>query len=62
VLYTVTIPDTVRNQAGAQAFVAFLLSPQGQNLLQSSGLLSTPFVLSGDAGTLPQSLHRYIQS
>jgi len=62
VLYTITIPSTVRNQAGAQAFVAFLLSPAGQNLLQSSGLLSTPFALSGDAGALPQSLHKYIQS
>jgi molybdate/tungstate transport system substrate-binding protein len=61
VVYTVTIPSTVRNQAGAQAFVAFLLSPAGQNLLQSSGLLSTPFALSGDAGALPQSLHRYIR-
>lgn len=62
VVYTVTIPSTVHNQAGAQAFVAFLLSPAGQNLLQISGLLSTPFALSGDAGTLPQSLQKYIQS
>jgi molybdate/tungstate transport system substrate-binding protein len=62
IVYTVTIPTTVRNRAGAQAFVAFLLSPRGQNLLQGDGLLATPFALSGDAGTLPQSLQQYIQS
>jgi len=62
IVYTVTIPSTVQNQAGAQAFVAFLLSPQGQNLLQGNGLLSTPLVVTGDASSVPQSLQKYIQS
>ncbi len=62
IVYTVTIPSTVQNQAGAQAFVAFLLSAQGQNLLQGNGLLSTPFALTGDASSVPQSLQKYIQS
>lgn len=62
IVYTVTIPSTVQNQAGAQAFVTFLLSSQGQNLLQGNGLLSTPFALTGDAGSVPQSLQKYIQS
>ncbi len=62
IVFTVTIPSTVQNQAGAQAFVNFLLSSQGQSLLQGSGLLSTPFAVSGDASAVPQSLQKYIQS
>ena len=62
IVYTITIPSTVKNSAGALAFVDFLLSHQGQSLLQSNGLLSTPFVASGDAGAVPQSLQKYIHT
>jgi len=61
IVFTVTIPSTVQNQAGAQAFVKFLLSSQGQNLLLGNGLLATPFVASGDASKVPQPLQQYIQ-
>lgn len=59
IVYTLTIPSTSQNQAGAQAFAAFLLSSQGQNILQSNGLLSTPLTVSGDANAVPQSLQKY---
>lgn len=62
IVYTITIPSTSQNQAGALAFVNFLLSSQGQNILQGSGLLSTPFAASGDANAVPQSLRKYLTS
>lgn len=62
IVFTVTIPSTAQNRAGAQAFVRFLLSSQGQNLLQGNGLLSTPFIASGDPASVPQPLQKYIQS
>jgi molybdate/tungstate transport system substrate-binding protein len=61
IIFTLTIPSTSQNRAGALAFANFLLSSQGQNiLLNTGGLLSTPFVVSGDTSAVPQSLRKYI--
>jgi len=38
VYFSVTIPDTYKNLAGAQAFVKFLLSSDGSSILQRDGL------------------------
>ncbi len=62
VLYTITIPSTVRNRAGAIAFVHFLLTSQGQALLEANGVLSTTIKVSGDARAVPSQLQQYIQS
>jgi molybdate/tungstate transport system substrate-binding protein len=62
ILYTITIPSTSRNMAGAIAFVNFMLSSQGQTLLQKNGILSTPFVLTGDKSAVPQQLQYYPQT
>jgi len=62
IVFTVTIPTTSQNKAGAQAFVKYLLTSQGQNILLGDGLLSTPFVAFGDAKTIPQSLQSYVRS
>ncbi|HVU67015.1 MAG TPA: extracellular solute-binding protein [Ktedonobacteraceae bacterium] len=62
IVYTITIPSTTQNQAGATAFVAFLLSSQGQAILQGAGLSTTPFKLTGDSGSLPAALQQYVQS
>lgn len=62
IVYTITIPSTAQNQAGAVAFVDFLLSAQGQTILQNAGLSTTPFKLTGDSSALPASLQHYIQS
>lgn len=62
IVYTLTIPSTSQNQAGAIAFVDFLLSSQGQALLQGAGLSNTPFKLTGNASALPASLQHYVQS
>jgi molybdate/tungstate transport system substrate-binding protein len=62
IVFTVTIPSTVQNKAGAVAFVDFLLSPQGQTILQNAGISSTPFKLTGDSSAFPASLQHYVQS
>jgi molybdate/tungstate transport system substrate-binding protein len=62
ILYTITIPSTSKNMAGAIAFANFMLSSQGQAILQQDGVLSTPFKLAGDASAVPQQLQHYIQS
>ena len=38
IYFSVTIPDTYKNLAGATAFVKFLLSPDGSSILQWDGL------------------------
>jgi molybdate/tungstate transport system substrate-binding protein len=37
IVYSVTIPSNAPNPSGAQAFVAFLLSPEGRALVERSG-------------------------
>ncbi len=62
VVFTLTIPSTSQNQAGAQAFANFLLSSQGQGILLNEGLLATPFKASGDTKAVPQPLQKYISA
>ena len=53
IVYTVTVPTTVRNREGAQAFVQFLVGDAGQALLAKEGLLQVARVVEGDAGAVP---------
>ncbi|HEV2581957.1 MAG TPA: extracellular solute-binding protein [Ktedonobacteraceae bacterium] len=62
VVYTITVLNTAKNKAGGIAFANFLLSSQGQSLLQAQGVLTTPFTAGGDTTTIPQQLQRYVQS
>lgn len=62
ILYTATVPGTATNIQGAQAFVQYLLSRDGQALLAREGLLSTPPLVGGDAGTLPSVLKPFVKS
>ena len=62
IVYTVTVLNTAKNKAGGIAFANFLLSSQGQALLQGQGVLTTPLTAGGDATTIPQQLKQYIQS
>jgi molybdate/tungstate transport system substrate-binding protein len=59
VLFSVTIPATVKNEAGAVAFVQYLLGKQGQALLASSGFLAVPITFTGDAAKVPAGLAQY---
>jgi len=62
IVYTVTVLNTAKNKAGGIAFANFLLSSQGQSLLQGQGVLTTPLTAGGDATAIPQQLKQYIQS
>lgn len=62
IVYTVTVLNTAKNKAGGIAFANFLLSSQGQSLLQGQGVLTTPLAAGGDATAIPQQLKQYIQS
>lgn len=61
IIYTVTIPSTVRNPAGAQAFVRYLLCPDGQAMLAAQGLNTTSPVVGGDPAAVPADLRPLIK-
>src|SRR5579859_6873121 len=62
IVYTITIPSTTKNRAGAIAFVNFILSSQGQAFFTQDGLLQTTPSLSGDASAVPNQIKSYFQS
>jgi molybdate/tungstate transport system substrate-binding protein len=47
IYFSVTIPDTYQNLAGAKAFVKFLLSPDGSSILRRDGLDQINPVIQG---------------
>lgn len=56
IAFSVTIPSTVHNEAGAEAFIAYLLGPSGQSALAADGFTAEQPKLTGDASALPASL------
>ncbi len=58
--FSVTIPATARNQAGAEAFVAYLLGSQGRATFAADAFATLPPSLTGEAAQLPASLRRLI--
>ncbi|HLX41236.1 MAG TPA: extracellular solute-binding protein [Ktedonobacteraceae bacterium] len=61
IAYTITIPSTSKNTAGAIAFANFLLSSQGQTILMGDGLLQTTPTLFGSTTDVPAQLQQYFQ-
>jgi len=61
IIYTVTVPSTVRNREGAQSFVQFLLGGAGQALLAKEGLLAVVPEVAGSAGALPAPLKGHLK-
>jgi ABC-type molybdate transport system substrate-binding protein len=59
IAFSVTIPATVRDEAGAEAFVAYLLGSQGRAALTAGGFSVSSPTLTGDATQLPASLKQY---
>jgi molybdate/tungstate transport system substrate-binding protein len=59
IAYTITIPSTSKNLAGAIAFANFLLSSQGQTILLGDGLLQTTPKLYGNTSAVPAQLQQY---
>lgn len=54
--YTITIPSTVKNEAGAEAFVHFVLSKRVRAVSAAHGLLPIKVMIGGDRKTIPTSL------
>lgn len=61
ILYSLTIPATVKNEAGAEAFVRYLLGSAGQGMLREAGVLAAPRTLSGDAAAVPTGLRDVVK-
>ncbi len=60
-LFTVTIPRTAPNHDAAQAFVRFLLSPEGRALLRDRGLEPVPVLAGGDPAGVPPALSGLVE-
>jgi molybdate/tungstate transport system substrate-binding protein len=61
IYFSVTIPEaTVNNLAGAVSFVTFLLSSDGQRILQSQGLDSIKPIAEGKVDKIPIDIRNVI--
>lgn len=58
--YTITIPSTVKNPEGAQAFVRFVLSSRTRAVSAAHGLLPLKTTVTGDRSAVPAALTRLI--
>lgn len=60
IAFSVTIPATARNQAGAVAFVAYLLGDKGRATFTADGFAATSLTLTGDGSQLPAGLKQFV--
>lgn len=58
--YTITIPTTVKNEGGAEAFLRFVLSSRVRAISAAHGLLASRVKVGGDRGAVPPSLSHFI--
>jgi molybdate/tungstate transport system substrate-binding protein len=58
--YTLTLLNNAENQSGAEALVAFLLSPKRKAVEKRYGLVPTKPTFSGAASAVPGSLRRIV--
>jgi molybdate/tungstate transport system substrate-binding protein len=61
ILYTVTIPSTVKHLSAAEAFIHFVLAGQGRTLYNAAGVLGTQILVGGDKTKVPAALAGLIQ-
>jgi molybdate/tungstate transport system substrate-binding protein len=57
IMFTITIPNSVRNKAGAEAFVRFLLT--SKNLLEEYGFGSVDHRTGGESTQIPPELRSF---
>ncbi len=62
ILYTVTVPTTSKNPQGAESFIEYLLSKNGQALLAKEGLLPTPALVGGNPQAVPGPLKPIVKT
>ena len=58
--FSVTIPETVKNNDGSIAFVKFLLSEKGISLIEKDGLAPIKFVADGNVEKMPSSIRSLV--
>lgn len=58
--YTISIPTTVKNEAGAEAFVRFVLSARVRAIAAAHGLLPFKVKVGGDRSAVPGSITHFI--
>lgn len=56
ILYTITIPRTARNLAGAEAFVRFVVKGDGLKLYKADGVLPSTVLVGGNVAAVPAAL------
>jgi len=56
ILYSVTIPKDAPNRAAAEAYLAFLLGPEGQAIIKRNGQGSVAPAVTKDLDAVPESL------
>ncbi len=59
IAFSVTIPFTVKNEAGAEAFVAYLLGDKGKSTFGDDGFATTTYKVTGDTAKVPASLKQF---
>ncbi len=61
IVFTVTIPHTVKNAPGAVAFVRFLLAGRGRNLIDQYGLRPSAMLMNGDKAKVPSEIQPLVE-
>jgi molybdate/tungstate transport system substrate-binding protein len=59
--FSATVLDKTINPLAALHVVAYLLSPNGQKLVQSAHLLPSPALVGGDGSSVPPQLRPFLQ-
>ncbi len=60
ILFTITIPSTVKNEQGAEKFVRFMVEGKGHQILMKDGFTPVTMKLFGQASAVPKSLQSLI--
>ncbi len=61
IVFTVTIPHTVKNASGAEAFIRFLIAGKGRGLIEQYGLRLSAVLISGDKSKVPSDIQPLIE-
>ena len=61
IVFTVTIPHTVKNASGAEAFIRFLTAGKGRGLIEQYGLRLSAILISGDKSKVPSDIQPLIE-
>ena len=61
IYFSFTIPNTVKNLPGATSFATFILSPNGESILEDQGLNFVKPVIEGNVEKVPSTIKDVIK-